>query len=157
MRANERELEILAVEDNPADVKMIATLLKKNINPKLNFVPDGVSALEYLRKQGKYADAVRPDIVLLDLNLPRMDGRAVLREMKADPAFNCIPVLILSTSNNEDDIHRCYQLQASCYFTKPADLHEFVTIMSAIENCWLKLVRLPDYPELHESHNKQIA
>jgi CheY-like chemotaxis protein len=152
-----RKIEILAVEDNPADVIMISELFKySSLNPNVRFVNDGAKALDYIFKRGEFVDAIRPDIILLDLNLPKKDGREVLKELKGSKDFCCIPVLVLSTSSGSEDVHRCYELHANCYFTKPGDLEEFNTTMRAIEDCWMKLVNLPDYPNLNPGHKQAI-
>jgi CheY-like chemotaxis protein len=104
---------------------------------------DGVEALEYLRRQGKFAKATRPDLIMLDLNMPRKDGREVLKELKSDPSLNAIPVIVLTTSSAEQDILQSYQLNANCYITKPVDFGQFVEVVKSIENFWLSVVTLP--------------
>jgi len=137
-------IEILLVEDNPGDVRLTQEVLKdgKFMN-HLSVVDDGVSALQYLRRQGKYRDAMRPDMVLLDLNLPGKDGREVLGEMKTDPFLRRIPVVILTTSNAEADVLKSYDLYANCYIVKPVDLGQFVNVVRSIEDFWLSVVKLP--------------
>jgi chemotaxis family two-component system response regulator Rcp1 len=127
-----------------ADVELTTGALKdgKLLN-RVNVVNDGVEALAYLRKQGKYAEAARPDVVLLDLNMPRKDGRAVLEEMKADPVLQDIPVVVLTTSDADSDIVRSYKLQAICYVTKPVNISEFHKVVQSISEFWFSVVKLP--------------
>ncbi len=142
-----RPIEILLVEDNPGDVRLTQEALKdaKVLN-KLRVVSDGVEALAFLRRQGKYAHAVRPGLILLDLNLPKMDGRKVLAEIKEDPDLKRIPVVVLTISKADEDIIKTYELHANCYITKPVDLEQFMEVVKAIENFWLTVVKLPpDY------------
>ncbi len=143
-----RPIEILLVEDNPGDVRLTQEVLKdgKFMN-HLSVVDDGVSALQYLRRQGKYRDAMRPDMVLLDLNLPGKDGREVLGEMKTDPFLRRIPVVILTTSSAEADVLKSYDLYANCYIVKPVDLEQFVKVVRSIEDFWLSVVKLPSRPD----------
>lgn len=137
-------IEILLVEDNPGDVRLTREALKDSkINNNLNVVEDGVEALAFLRREGDYSEAPRPDIILLDLNLPRKDGREVLAEIKADDSLKRIPVVVLTTSDDERDILATYNLHANCYITKPVDLPRFVTIVKNIENFWFSIVKLP--------------
>ena len=132
------------VEDDPGDVRLTREALKgSKVLHSLNVVEDGVAALDYLRKAPPYHDAVRPDIVLLDLNLPRKDGREVLAAMKQDPVLRSIPVVILTTSQAEEDVLRAYNLNANCYVTKPVDFDQFVRIVRTIEDFWLTVVTLP--------------
>jgi CheY-like chemotaxis protein len=137
-------IEILLVEDSPGDVRLVQENMKeaKVMNP-LRVVSDGVEAMEYLRKQGKYKDAVRPGMVLLDLNLPRKDGREVLAEMKADKELMSIPVVVLTISKAEEDILKSYNLHANAFITKPVDLNNFLKVTKAIDNFWLSIVSLP--------------
>ena len=137
-------VEILLVEDNPGDVRLTMEALKeaKLIN-RLNVVADGVEALEYLHGQGRFAQAPRPDLVLLDLNLPRKDGREVLEEMKNDPSLRTIPVVVLTTSRAEEDMLRAYNLHANCYIAKPVDFTQFMHVVKSIESFWLEIVKLP--------------
>lgn len=139
-----RPIQILLVEDSPSDAKLTLAALKlaKVVN-QVSHVEDGVEAMEFLRRQGKYAQAERPDLILLDLNLPRKDGREVLEEMKADPDFQMIPVVILTTSQAEQDIIRSYKLHANCYITKPVNFERFLEVVQSIENFWLTVVALP--------------
>jgi CheY-like chemotaxis protein len=139
-----RNLELLVVEDNPAEILLLEEVLAEaEVALELRVVNDGVAALEYLRRQGRYAKALRPDLIMLDLNLPGLDGRQVLREIKADPELQVIPVVILSTSQAEEDIVECYRLQANCYIVKPVSLEEFIEVIRAMETFWFKIVRLP--------------
>jgi len=139
-----RPIEILLVEDNPGDVRLTREALKdaKVIN-NLHVAGDGVTAVDFLNRQGEYHNAVRPDLILLDLNLPKKDGREVLSEIKADPGLRQIPVVILTTSKAEEDILKTYDLHANCYITKPVDLEKFIEVISAIEDFWLSIVKLP--------------
>jgi len=137
-------VEILLVEDNPGDVRLTLEVFKEaKLANKINAVEDGVEAMAYLRREGKYANAVRPDVILLDLNLPRMDGREVLKEIKRDEDFKSIPVVILTTSRAEEDILRSYNSHANCYITKPVDLGQFMKVVESIEDFWLTVVKLP--------------
>jgi CheY-like chemotaxis protein len=137
-------VEILMVEDNPGDVRLTREALKEaRIRNRLHAVSDGVEALAFLRRQGKYADAPRPRLVLLDLNLPRKSGRETLAEMKADPGLRRIPVVILTTSTDEQDILQSYDLHANCFITKPVDLDQFLIVVRSIEGFWLEVVQLP--------------
>lgn len=137
-------IEVLLVEDNPGDVQLTRIALEDSkISINLNVVEDGVEAMAFLRKQEKYARAAHPDIVLLDLNLPRKDGREVLAEIKGDENLKRIPVVILTTSQAEEDILEAYNLSANCYITKPVDFDQFVKIVKSIENFWFAIVKLP--------------
>ncbi len=141
-------INILLVEDNEPDVVLTQEAFKEaKISNALYVVEDGVEALEFLRRQGKYADAPRPDLILLDLNLPRKDGRAVLEEIKSDRALASIPVVILTTSNDEKDVIRAYTSHANCYIVKPVDFLQFMSIVRTIEGFWLTVVRLPECAE----------
>ena len=143
MRA--RPVEILLVEDNPGDVRLtIEALRDGKVHNNLNVARDGVEALAYLRREAPFTSTVRPDLILLDLNLPRKDGREVLAEIKADPELKTIPVVVLTTSRAEQDVLRSYELQANCFVTKPVDLDQFIEVVKSIENFWLTVVRLPD-------------
>ena len=137
-------IDILLVEDSPADVRLTREALhgSKLIN-RLTVAADGVEALAVLRKQGRYADAIRPDLILLDLNLPKKNGRAVLAEIKEDPDLKGIPVVIVTSSTAEQDIVKTYNLHANCYITKPIDLENFVQMVHAIEDFWVGIVKLP--------------
>ena len=140
-----RNVEILLVEDNPGDVRLTQEALKDNkVRNHLHMVKDGVEALAFLRKEGQYAGSPRPDLILLDLNLPRKDGREVLAEIKADQNLRRIPVVILTTSKAEEDILRAYDLNANCYITKPVDFDQFIHVVKSIEEFWLAMVKLPN-------------
>jgi CheY-like chemotaxis protein len=137
-------IDILLVEDNPADVRLTREALRDaKVTNRLNVVADGVAALDYLYRRGDHAGATRPDLVLLDLNLPRKDGREVLEEIKSDPRLRSIPVVVLTTSRAEEDVLRSYDLHANCYITKPVDLGQFLAVVRAIDDFWLAVVRLP--------------
>lgn len=139
-----KPIEILLVEDNPGDVELAREALQNGkVNNRLQVVGDGVYAIEFLRRQGQYAGAPRPDLILLDLNMPRKDGREVLAEIKADPDLKRIPVVILTTSQAEEDILKTYNLHANCFITKPINLHQFIKVVQAIEEFWLTIVKLP--------------
>ncbi|OLP15544.1 response regulator [Leptolyngbya sp. 'hensonii'] len=139
-----RPIEILLVEDSPSDADLtVDTLSESKVLNNLSVVEDGVEALAFLRREGDYTEAPRPDLILLDLNLPRKDGREVLLEIKADPELNTIPVVVLTTSSAEEDIVKTYQLHANCYVTKPVGLEEFIGIIRLIESFWLAAVKLP--------------
>ncbi len=141
-----RPVEILLVEDNPGDVRLTREALKEGkVHNNLSVVGDGVEALAFLRREGRWRDAPRPDVILLDLNLPRKDGREVLAEIKADAVLRAIPVMVLTTSTAEQDILRTYDLHANCYITKPVDLDQFITVVKSIEDFWFTIVTLPSY------------
>jgi chemotaxis family two-component system response regulator Rcp1 len=143
-KAGPQPIEILLVEDNPGDVRLTRETLKETkVLNRLSVAEDGEKALAFLRRQGAYSDAVRPDLILLDLNLPRMGGREVLEIIKSDPDLRAIPVVILTTSKAEEDILKSYDLHANCYISKPVELDGFITVVRSIENFWLTLVRLP--------------
>lgn len=136
--------EILLVEDNPADVRLTEEALKNGkVLNNLSVVCDGVEALSFLSQKGKYSDAPRPDLILLDLNLPKKRGCEVLEEIKKDPSLRRIPVVVLSISKNEQDIMKSYDRHANCYITKPVDLDQFVKVVKSIEDFWLTIVKLP--------------
>ncbi|WP_414575825.1 response regulator [Anabaena sp. CCY 9402-a] len=137
-------IQVLLVEDNPGDVELTRIALEDSkISVNLNVVEDGVEAMAFLRKQEQYADVPHPDIVLLDLNLPRKDGREVLAEIKTDQHLKRIPVVVLTTSQAEEDILKAYNLSANCYIAKPVDFDQFVRIVQSIENFWFAIVKLP--------------
>ncbi len=137
-------IEILLIEDNPGDVELTKIALEDSkISVNLNIVEDGVEAIAFLRREGKYANVPHPDIVLLDLNLPKKDGREVLAEIKADEKLKRIPVVVLTTSQAEEDVLKVYNLSANCYITKPVDFDQFVKIVQSIENFWFTIVKLP--------------
>lgn len=138
------QIEILLVEDNPGDVRLVSESLKEyKICNRLSMVRDGEEAMQFLRRKGQFADAPRPDLILLDLNLPKKDGREVLAEIKADPELRRIPVVVLTSSRDEEDVLRSYDVNANCYVTKPVDLDQFVRVVQSIENFWFSMVRLP--------------
>ena len=138
-----KPIEILLVEDNPGDVRLTKEALKDaRVGNNLHVTMDGVEALAFLRKQGKHASAPRPDLILLDLNLPKKNGREVLEEIKAEDALRHIPVVILTTSQAEQDVVESYRLQANAYVTKPVDLDQFLKVVSSIEQFWLEIVKL---------------
>lgn len=141
---NGTPIVILMVEDNPGDARLTQEALKESkfVN-KLHHVMDGVEAIDFLRRKGRFGDAPRPDLILLDLNLPRKDGREVLAEIKADDDLKSIPVVVLTTSEAEQDIIQSYKLHANCYVTKPVDLDKFIEIVRVMQDFWLSIVRLP--------------
>ncbi len=140
-----KPIELLLVEDSEPDVRLtIEALHEAKVKNRLWVVEDGVEAMAFLRQENRHADAPRPDLILLDLNLPRKDGREVLREIKADPSLRRIPVVILTTSRSEEDVLRAYDLHANCYITKPVDFSRFMEVVKSIEDFWLTVVKLPD-------------
>lgn len=144
LSATGRPIEILLVEDSPGDVRLIIESLKENkLRNKLDVVEDGVQALAFLHQESRYAEAPHPDLILLDLNLPKKDGREVLAEIKADENLRRIPVVILTSSKAEEDIFKAYNLQANCYITKPMGLDQFVKVVKSIQEFWLTIVKLP--------------
>jgi CheY-like chemotaxis protein len=138
-----RTINVLLVEDDPGDVLMTREAFEENLHNRLDVVTDGAAALDYLRHEEPYADAPRPDLILLDLNLPRRDGREVLQEIKADPDLRHIPVIVLTTSQAEEDVLRSYQLHANAYVTKPVDFEGFVEAIRQIDQFFLSVVQLP--------------
>ncbi len=137
-------VEILLVEDNPGDVRLTIEGLKEGkVKNNLHVVGDGVEALAFLRKEGKYGDVVCPDLILLDWNLPKKNGREVLEEIKEDEVLRHIPVVVLTTSKAEQDILKAYSLHANCYITKPVDLDQFIAVVESIEDFWFTIVKLP--------------
>lgn len=139
-----RPIEILLVEDSPSDAKLtIEALEAGKIANRLTHVEDGVEAMDCLRQRGKYAKAARPDLIMLDLNLPKKDGREVLAELKNDPDLKLIPIIVLTTSRSDKDILQSYQLNANCYITKPVDFPNFIEVVKSIEQFWLTVVTLP--------------
>lgn len=137
-------VEILQVEDNPGDARLAQEALKDSkMKNNLYIVYDGIDAMNFLRKAGKYSDAVTPDLVLLDLNLPLKNGKEVLEEIKSDDDLKRIPVVILTTSKSEEDILKSYNLHANCFITKPIDLSQFIKVIKSIESFWLSIVKLP--------------
>ena len=147
MAARERAappVEILLVEDNPGDVRLTQEALQEGkVYNNLPWAKDGVEALEFLKRQGKHANAPRPDIILLDLNLPKKDGREVLAQIKKDSELKQIPVVVLTTSEAEEDVLKSYELHANCYVTKPVDLEKFIHVVQSIDRFWLTVVTLP--------------
>jgi chemotaxis family two-component system response regulator Rcp1 len=142
--ATQHGIDILLVEDNPGDVRLTREALKEaKVRNNLHVTEDGVEAMRFLRREEEFANAPRPDLILLDLNLPKKDGREVLEEIKADDNLRRIPVVVLTTSHAEEDIVRSYNLHANCYVTKPVDLDQFIRIVKSIEDFWLTIVRLP--------------
>lgn len=141
---NGRQAEFLLVEDNPGDVRLTQEALSESkLRNHLSVVGDGVEALAFLRREGKYADAPRPDIILLDLNLPKKSGREVLAEIKADPVLRRIPVVIITSSEAEQDVLASYDLHVNCYISKPVDLDQFIKVVRSIETFWITIVKLP--------------
>ena len=141
---NDFSWEILLVEDNPADAFLTQEVLKEaTISHNLQVAPDGVEALEYLRQEGDHADAIRPDIIILDLNMPKMDGHELLARIKSDDALKSIPVIVLSSSTTADDISRAYALNANCFARKPMNIDLFIDVIKGIQEFWFKTVVLP--------------
>ena len=139
-----RSIEILLVEDNPGDVRLtIEAMREAKLSNRLHIAEDGVEAMQFLRREGRFGDAPRPDLILLDLNLPKKDGREVLAEIKSEPSLKRIPVVVLTTSRAEEDVLRTYDLHANCYVTKPVDIEQFTKIVKQIDEFWFKLVTLP--------------
>jgi len=144
VQAELRAIEILMVEDSPIDVLMAREALQQaKVLNNLSVTENGVEALAFLRREDRYAGAPRPDLILLDLNMPRKDGREVLQELKADPELKCIPVVVLTTSKAEEDIVKSYGLHANCYITKPVDFERFVSVVQTIQDFWFTVVTLP--------------
>jgi two-component system, chemotaxis family, response regulator Rcp1 len=147
IRSNERPIEVLLVEDSPADVRLTREAFKDaKMHIGLHVVSDGVEAMAFLDREEEYANAPRPDLILLDLNLPKKSGREVLEEIKENPLLKTIPVVILTTSSSEDDIMRSYFLHANCYISKPVNLEGFLKVVKSIESFWLTVVELPPEP-----------
>ena len=141
-----KPITILLVEDNPGDARLtIETMKSAKVRNTLHVARDGIEAMAFLRQEAGFANAVRPDLILLDLNLPKKDGREMLADLKADPILRRIPVVVLTTSQAEEDIVRSYDLHANCYITKPIDLNQFIVVVKSIENFWLTIVSLPSY------------
>lgn len=139
-----RPVKILLVEDNPGDIRLTREALKEGkVLNDLYVAQDGIEAMAFLRREGAYADLPRPDVVLLDLNLPKKDGHEVLAEIKSDPDLKSIPVVVLTTSSSDEDILKTYELHANCYITKPVDLEQFITVVQSVEDFWFTIVRLP--------------
>ena len=145
MASHTRPIEVLLVEDNPADVRLTQEALKEGrVLNHLSAVSDGIEAMKFLRREGAYRDAPRPDLILLDLNLPKKNGRQVLEEIKSDPDLRRIPVMVLTTSSAERDLREAYTAHANCYITKPMDLDQFMTVVKSIEHFWFNIVTLPE-------------
>lgn len=144
MKESSQAIEILMVEDNPSDVRLTIEAFKdaKVLN-NMSVASDGEDALKFLKREGRYKDSPRPDLILLDLNLPRMNGKEVLGEIKMDPDLKRIPVVVLTTSDNEQDVRRAYDLHVNAYVRKPVDLDQFIKIVEAVEDFWLSVVKLP--------------
>ena len=137
-------IQVLLVEDNPGDVRLTREAFKDaKVHLQMHVVNDGFEAIEFVNRRGEYENCPRPDLILLDLNLPRKDGRDVLAEIKSDPALKSIPVVILTTSASDVDIERSYLLHANCYISKPVDLDGFLTVVRSIDNFWFSVVKLP--------------
>ncbi|MGZ7096115.1 MAG: response regulator [Methanobacterium sp.] len=140
----ENGVNILLVEDNPADARLIEEVFKDtNVGNRIFVVKDGVEAMDFLNHQNKFSDAPRPEIILLDLNLPRKDGREVLKEVKENDELKSIPIVILTTSSAKEDVIKTYHNHANCYITKPVDFDQFMKVITAIEDFWLRVVKLP--------------
>jgi len=139
-----RQIEILLIEDNPGDARLTQEAMRAaKMTNVLHLVEDGVQAMEFLRRRSRFKDAPRPDLILLDLNLPKKDGRAVLAEVKTDPDLRRIPVVVLTTSRSEEDVMQAYDMHANAYVTKPVNLDQFMKIVALIDEFWLKVVTLP--------------
>ena len=137
-------IHILIVEDNPGDARLaVEALAEGKVSNKISIVQDGVEAISYLRRENEYSDAPRPDLILLDLNLPKMNGKEVLAIIKDDTEFKRIPVIILTTSDADQDIDATYDLHANCYITKPVDFNQFISVIQSVEDFWLSIVKLP--------------
>jgi len=146
--ATSKPVEILLIEDNPGDIRLAREALKESkVCNILHSVIDGVDAMEFLNRLGKYSSVTRPDLIILDLNLPRKDGRQVLQEIKTDNNLKLIPVVILTTSRSEEDIVKSYQLHANCFITKPMDIIQFIKIVQSIQDFWFTIVKLPPHEE----------
>jgi chemotaxis family two-component system response regulator Rcp1 len=142
-----RPIEILLIEDSPSDTALTIEALKEGkIANNLSHVEDGVEAMDFLKRQGKYKNAPRPDLIMLDLNLPRKDGREVLAEIKRDSDLGIIPIIVLTTSRSDKDVLQSYKLNANCYITKPVDFRQFMDVVRSIEKFWLSVVTLPQNP-----------
>lgn len=154
--ARHEPIEVLLVEDNPADARLMREALSEaKVRSQINVVSDGAQALEFLRQEGKFQNAPRPDMILLDLNLPKKDGREVLAEIKNDPDLMLIPVAVLTTSKAHQDIVRAYKLHANCYITKPMELEEFAQVVRTFEDFWMKIVTLPPKEVHFDGKNPQ--
>ena len=146
---NKKDLTILLVEDNEGDIILTLEALKEaNVSNTIHVVTDGEEALQYLQKQGRFNNAVTPDLILLDINLPKIDGKEVLAEIKNDADLKVIPVVILTTSSSEKDILESYQHHANCYITKPVDFKNFTHVVNRITNFWISIVQLPNLKQI---------
>jgi len=155
---NVKLIDILIVEDNSGDARLIKEVLNDNkIFGSLHLAKDGVEAMEFLRNEGQFKNAFKPDLIILDLNLPRKDGREVLAEIKTDEALKHIPVVIMTISQAEEDILKSYNLHANCYITKPIDLNQFIKIVKSIEDFWFTIVKLPPKNEVRSNGIDQIS
>lgn len=144
MNNQKENYEILLIEDCPGNIRLTLEAFKEaEIKNKVNIINNGEDALNYLHREGKYRNQILPDIILLDLNMPKMDGRELLKEIKRDPILKCIPVIVLTTSGLEEDIIKSYDLHANCYIKKPNDMDQFVNIIKSIHSYWLSFVTLP--------------
>jgi chemotaxis family two-component system response regulator Rcp1 len=144
IKQDNRPIEVLLVEDNPGDIRLTQEAFKENkMLNNLSVVKDGLEAMAFLRREGQYSDAPAPDLILLDLNLPKKDGRQVLAEIKSDDNLKCIPVVILTTSDADEDILKSYELHANCYIKKPVDIEQFFDVVKSIEDFWVAIVILP--------------
>jgi chemotaxis family two-component system response regulator Rcp1 len=144
MNAFRKAIEILLVEDNPGDIRLTQEALKEGaVKKNLRVVRDGAEAMDFLCREGKHAEAPRPDVIILDLNLPKKNGREVLAELKQDPRLRSIPIVVLTSSRAQEDICKAYHLQANCYITKPGNLDDFFKAVRTIEHFWLTLAKLP--------------
>lgn len=142
--ARGRPVKILLVEDNPGDIRLTKEALKEGkVLNDLYIAQDGIEAMAFLHREGAFADMPRPDLILLDLNLPKKDGHEVLADIKSDPDLKSIPVVILTTSSSDEDVLKTYELHANCYITKPVDLEQFITVVQSVEDFWFAIVRLP--------------
>ena len=145
MRPLSKPVQILMVESNPGDARLMMEALRNgNGRNNMSVTPDGLEAMAFLRREGQYCAAPRPDIIILELNLPKKDGRELLAELKRDPTLKRIPVVVLTNSNTEQDILTAYHLHANCYFVKPAEAHEFINLVKIIEDFWFAVVKLPE-------------
>jgi len=150
-----RAIEILLVEDNPGDIRLTKeAFIESNLSNILHVARDGIEAMDILRGAGKYKEPLNPDLIILDLNLPRKDGREVLAELKVDNVLKRIPIVILTTSSAEEDIMKTYQLHANCYITKPVDMEQFIKVVQCIEDFWFSIVKLPNRRRKHRMIQK---
>lgn len=153
-----REIDLLLVEDNPGDVRLTQEAFKAGrVKVNLQVAADGAEAVDFLRRKGKFASAPRPDLILLDLNLPKLNGREVLSEIKSDPDLRRIPVVVMTTSNSQQDIQKAYTLNANCYISKPMEYDDFVGIVESIEDFWLTKATLPGKEPLAQPNSEKPA